>query len=236
MFVVAWLMILTGIASVRWELLALQMGLLLAAAGTVVVFVFGVLSSLVVVFRLMLRKPVAGRSLTFCIFGLLPAAVLLVSVGPSGFGAPAIHDITTDTETPPPFELATKSRVASDNGVEYEGEVIARLQREAYPDIEPLSFTLPADTVMAAVLETVEDMGWEVLGTRMPEDASVYGIVEAVATSAIFRFDDDVIIRVSKDGEGSRVDVRSASRVGLGDLGANAARVRSFSSELEEKI
>ena len=49
-------------------------------------------------------------------------------------------------------------------------------------------------------------------------------------------FRDDVVIRVSAAGAGTRVDMRSASRYGLSDFGANAARIRSLLDDIDDAV
>lgn len=165
-------------------------------------------------------------------YGALAAAVL-VSLFPlaaliSGGGAPPIHDITTDTDNPPAFMAAVEFNAPG--RTDYDGEAIAEQQRTAYPDIGPV--TLPLDTAAAfeLALATVDEMGWELLGS----DAAA-GRIEATDRTFWFGFADDVVIRITDArGGGSRVDVRSQSRVGGGDLGANASRVREFLASLTE--
>jgi uncharacterized protein (DUF1499 family) len=54
------------------------------------------------------------------------------------------------------------------------------------------------------------------------------GLVEATATTFWFGFKDDVVVRVVANAAGSRIDIRSVSRVGQSDIGANAARIEKF--------
>ena len=237
LFILAWIVMLAGIAAVRWEFLPLQAGLLGAAAGAAIAFVYGVILLPVILYKLVFRRPVASGTLWKCGFGLLPAVVLIVTVGPAGFSAPSIHDITTDTDNPPAFVLAAQQRDEGDNSTEYEGEVIAGLQREAYPDIEPLVVEKDGQAVLDVVQRLIRERGWTLLGVRQPGDPEVAGVVEAVATSLVFGFEDDVAIRVTRVGPGrARIDIRSASRVGLGDLGANAARIRELRRDLAGKL
>ena len=114
---------------------------------------------------------------------------------------------------------------------DYEGPAIAEQQRAAYPDIGPVTLPAPPDAAFNRALATVERLGWEVLGS----DAAA-GRIEASDRTFWFGFTDDVVIRIADavDG-GSRVDVRSLSRVGVGDLGANADRVRAFLAALTEE-
>ncbi len=144
---------------------------------------------------------------------------------------PMIHDITTDFDDPPAFEAVLPLREDAPNPPEYEGEEVAREQREAYPEIQPLlTATHPAITFEHA-LETVENKGWAIAQAD-PER----GIIEATDTTFWFGFQDDVVIRILAEPDGSRVDVRSKSRVGLSDVGANARRIRQFMEQLEERL
>jgi uncharacterized protein (DUF1499 family) len=98
----------------------------------------------------------------------------------------------------------------------------------AYPDIEPLILTMPPETAFNRALGIARDRGWDIVGTD-PHD----GRIEATATTFWFGFRDDVVVRVSPAPGGSRVDVRSVSRVGRGDAGTNANRVRLFLKEMK---
>lgn len=140
---------------------------------------------------------------------------------------PYIHDITTDTANPPQFVAVLPLRADAANPPEYAGEEVAAQQREAYPDIHPLQLPLAPERTFELALQTALGQGWEIVAA-MPQD----GRIEATATTFWFGFKDDVVIRVTADNGGSRVDVRSKSRVGRSDVGANASRVRAFLGEL----
>lgn len=135
---------------------------------------------------------------------------------------PAIHDITTDTVTPPLFTYALTKRHPSHNSTDYSSENIA-LQAAAYSYIKPLVLSLPPSKALMLVQDTVKELGWQVHNVD-----SVAGVIEAYDTSPMLGFVDDIIIRITVDGQGSRIDVRSASRIGVSDLGANAQRIRAF--------
>ena len=141
---------------------------------------------------------------------------------------PLIHDITTDTESPPRFVGAVALRAAAPNPVEYGGPEIAAKQRQGYPDLEPLSLPLPPNQAFDRALATARKMGWEIIASDPPS-----GRIEATDTTFWFGFKDDVVIRVAPAPNGSRVDVRSLSRVGLGDVGTNAARIRKYLAVLK---
>jgi uncharacterized protein (DUF1499 family) len=140
---------------------------------------------------------------------------------------PFIHDISTDTVNPPPFVAVLALRANASNPPEYPGEDVAKQQREGYPDIQPLFLPEPPAEALQKALKTVQDMGLDVVAVE-PEQ----GRIEATATTFWFGFKDDVVIRVSANGSGSRLDIRSKSRVGRSDVGANAARIRRFTSLL----
>jgi len=136
---------------------------------------------------------------------------------------PPIHDITTDTERPPQFVAILPLRAGAPNPAAYGGPDVARAQVGAYPDLRPHRMgAAPADAFRRA-LQAARGLGWEIVAA----DAAA-GRIEATDTTFWFGFKDDVVIRVEADGAGSRVDVRSVSRVGVGDVGANAKRVRAY--------
>lgn len=142
---------------------------------------------------------------------------------------PRIHDITTDTITPPQYiELARVRRELNvPNSLDYL-ESVAEEQRAGYPDLGPAFLPVPPAEAHSRALSAVERLGWELVAA----DAAT-GRIEATDTTFWFRFKDDVVIRVSAVPDGtSRVDVRSVSRVGRSDVGTNARRIRTFLAEL----
>ena len=144
---------------------------------------------------------------------------------------PPIHDITTDTANPPQFRAVVPLRPKGANSLSYGGEALARQQHQAYPDIRPAQFAAPPAAVSAAALTVARDMGWRII-----DDAPARGRIEAVATTFWFGFEDDVVVRVAVDGPGTRVDVRSVSRVGVSDVGTNARRIRKFLAALRAQV
>ena len=139
---------------------------------------------------------------------------------------PRIHDITTDTENPPEF-VALRERPGAVNPVEYGGPEVAAQQRAGYPDIAPVTLNVTPSEAVARAAATARDLGWEVVAV----DTSG-GRVEATDRTLWFGFYDDVVVRVTPAGGGSRVDVRSLSRVGGSDVGTNARRIRTFIERL----
>lgn len=143
-------------------------------------------------------------------------------------GAPPIHDITTDAADPPAFVAVLALRGGAPNPPEYAGAEVAAQQQRAFPDIQPLTLDEPLDLAFGRVLATAQAMGWEVVASAPTE-----GRLEAVDTTFWFGFKDDIVIRVRTAEGGSRVDVRSKSRVGVGDAGTNARRVRGYLAALK---
>jgi len=146
---------------------------------------------------------------------------------------PPIHDISTDLDNPPAFVAIAPLRANAPNPVDYAGEDTARQQREAYPDVQPLILEQPMGQVFNAVQASVADLGWEPVAAERQGDSAR---VEATDTTLWFGFKDDVVIRLQPQGKAIRVDVRSKSRVGKSDVGANAARIKRFFEQLKAEL
>ncbi|WP_299940589.1 DUF1499 domain-containing protein [uncultured Microbulbifer sp.] len=190
--------------------------LAIALAG-LFVFVWGVRSH---------NVDARSNALWAVLLGLLPVAVPLMTVGKDNFSVPRIHDISTDTRNPPQYRAILALRKAGDNSAEYGGEPVARLQRgvDVYADIMPLQVQLPVVRTTELAAEVAEELGWKLVSYQ-PER----GYLEAVDRTRLLGLSDDIVVRVqAEDNGGSRVDVRSSSRVGVSDLGANAKRIRVF--------
>jgi uncharacterized protein (DUF1499 family) len=143
-----------------------------------------------------------------------------------GGNVPPIHDISTYLDHPPVFVAVPALRAASDNSLEIKAEVQAQ-QKAFYTELAPKRLGgLPSDN-FAKALVAAEAMGWDIVA----QDASA-GTLEATATTALFGFKDDVSIRLSADAGATKVDMRSVSRVGVSDLGANAARIEAYFAAL----
>lgn len=139
-------------------------------------------------------------------------------------GKPRIHDVSTDLADPPRFSAILPLRAKTPNGApDRIDDATASQQRAGYPDLVTLDLPLPAADAFTKALVAAKAMEWEIVSTR-PAD----GIIEATATTAFFGFHDDVVVRIRPAGGHSRVDVRSTSRVGLGDAGKNADRIRRY--------
>lgn len=141
---------------------------------------------------------------------------------------PRIHDISTDTENPPLFVAVLPLRQGAENTAAYGGKEVAEQQRKGYPDIQPLVLAVPPQVAFARALDTAESMGWTLVASSPAE-----GRIEATDKTLFYGFKDDVVIRVAPAGNGSRVDVRSVSRVGRSDIGINAQRIRQYLAKLK---
>jgi hypothetical protein len=146
---------------------------------------------------------------------------------------PPIHDITTDPIDPPRFEALARLRTGDGaNTAVYAGLYSAEQQRIAYPDIETVELEVPVQRAYEITLQLVTKRKWLVIDERAPQPPRRIGRIEAVARTPIMGFREDVSIRVTPDGEDSRVDIRSASRYFESDLGSNAARVRKLIDDI----
>jgi uncharacterized protein (DUF1499 family) len=168
------------------------------------------------------RKAIAKRALL-----AIPGTALLLSLAAGG-GSPRIHDITTDTLDPPTFIMAAQQRGTGSNPLEINQEVMAQ-QQQAYPDLHTLSSPLPLEEAYNLALQVATDMGWEIYH----QDRNA-GVIEAVDTTRIMAFKDDIVIRLRSNAPGTLVDLRSVSRVGEGDIGANTKRIRAFREAFEQ--
>jgi uncharacterized protein (DUF1499 family) len=146
---------------------------------------------------------------------------------------PPIHDITTDPIDPPRFEALARLRTGDGtNTAVYAGLYSAELQRQAYPDIEPVELEIPVERAYAITLQLVNKRKWLVIDERAPQPPRRIGRIEAVAQTPIMGFREDVSIRVVPNGEDSRIDIRSSSRYFDSDLGSNAARISKLIDDI----
>jgi uncharacterized protein (DUF1499 family) len=204
------------------------MGFSFVLLAVLVGVVFGIGLAGASAFATVMNKPWRPRAVRGAIVPLLVGLPVLALASLSH--VPAIHDISTDPGDR--LEFAPEV-IASSMNKDPEGEERVRvesLQKSGYPDIAPIHLDLPRDQAFARAKAVADHMPhWEV--THADADA---GRIEATATSTLFHFVDDLVIRVRADDVGSRVDVRSRSRVGQSDLGANAKRIRAFAEALRK--
>ncbi len=207
-----------GALGSRIDLWSLGLALMMIPAG----LVLALLGCLIGLFSLWKLRTL-GERLVVAAHGIglsLLVSLFLANTISKARLVPPIHDITTDTADPPVFTLAPSLRSEQENSLEYRGEVLAAMQLESYPQVRPLLLPVSASELHARVLEVLADMGMEVI-----RDDATNGEIEAVATTFWFGFKDDLIVRLRAVEGGTRMDLRSVSRIGTSDLGANAERI-----------
>lgn len=196
--------------------------------------IYAALASAAITVGAVLQSRTPGRGRVLAIATAVSVLALAVVAVPLKFvrsarAAPRIHDVTTDTDNPPAFVALHDKRPGARNPVEYGGPEVAAKQRAGYPDLGPVTLAVSPAQAVARAEAVARDLGWEIVAV----DAAA-GRVEATDRTLWFGFYDDVVVRVTPAAEGARIDVRSLSRVGGSDVGANAARIRRFMAKLRE--
>jgi len=168
-----------------------------------------------------------GMALVGLVLGLIAAGMPVKSIYTAKHSP--IHDVSTDRDNPPQFVAVLPVRAAAKaaNSTDYDAKT-AELQKETYPDIGPLHLNMPAAQAFDRALAAARDAGWEIVATDPAQ-----GRIEATATTFWFGFKDDIVVRVAAEGNGSRLDVRSLSRIGHSDVGANAHRIREYLAKVK---
>jgi hypothetical protein len=215
----------------RSGLLEIQPALATFAAA----LIFAVLAILLALlaFIVIWRQGLSG--IGSAVMGLFISLLLLAYPAYLGYRAtklPAITDITTDASNPPRFDVLARSRPAGRS--DYPA-ADARLQSAAYPDIGPLQVSAPAKLAYDVALSLVTKRKWHIADARPPAGRRE-GAIEATARTPVMGFRDDIVIRITPAADGARIDVRSASRFGSSDFGANASRVRSLLEDLDDAV
>jgi uncharacterized protein (DUF1499 family)/uncharacterized membrane protein len=222
-----------GIANLRVALLLLPAGFFATVIGTVTAII-GVLAGIAK------RSPVADAAAAVGIVVGLALIGYMLHWMSRARATPPIHDVTTDLADPPAFVAVLPLRAGAHavNSAQYIRQVrgsggrvidITALQRQYFPDLQPLQLPLPPAQALEKARRVASELHWQV-------DAytPAAGRLEATAQTAFFGFKDDVVVRVRPSGSGSRIDIRSDSRVGFGDVGTNAARIRAFLKRMAE--
>lgn len=208
--------------------LGIQAGLVGPFVGFFWLFLGGLMLGLAAVFlgligvartRVATGRGGRGRALLGAALGLAVVAFVVTLAAPSG-RLPRINDISTDLDDPPAFRAALGLPGNVGRDLSYPA-AFREPTRKAYPDLAPLELPTPPPATLDRVADLARGFGWALTAR---DDAD--GTLEATETSRVFHFVDDIVVRVRPSGEGSIVDVRSKSRLGQGDLGANAARIR----------
>jgi Protein of unknown function (DUF1499) len=181
-----------------------------------------------------------SRGMSRILLALLIDAVILAYPAYLGLQyrkLPAIHDITTDPIDPPRFEALARLRTGDGaNTAVYAGLYSAEQQRLYYPDIETVELDAPVQRAYEVTQQLIAKRKWLVIDDRAPQPPRRIGHIEAVARTPIMGFREDVSVRITPDGDGSRVDIRSASRYFESDLGSNAARIGKLIDDINNAV
>lgn len=195
------------------------LALLLALSGFVVIWNEGLLG--------------LGR-----VIGAAALALLLIAptatVAALSLGLPALHDITTDAQDPPAFHTLGQLRSRAANNLAYAGAGAMAEQADAYPGIKPMTFDVPPDDIYKTLLSLVTRHKWLVVDAVPPRGGQREGRIEAVARALPFGLRDDLVIRIRRTAEGTKVDMRSVSRNSDRDFGSNARRIDQLFAELAD--
>jgi uncharacterized protein (DUF1499 family) len=235
--IVAWLayfdalvavaLVLAGVVAAHFGISTPFFGFELFAAG----LLFGALALFLAIIALLTllfspsRRSALPRAAVSGVLGLIVIVPALAMVLTHPY--PPINDITTDTRNPPEFVHAQELTANRGRSMKYDATTYAPVQENAaaYHDLAPLKLDTPPDQAYKkAKLVAAGFPSWEIT-SQDPQTRTI----EGVATSSLFHFHDDFVIEVRPaDGGGSLVEMRSKSRDGKGDLGANYNRIKTF--------
>lgn len=217
-----------AVLGVRLGVMPLRLALFAGLGGGALIALVAALVSLVGLV-LTFKNGTSGRGIALA--GLFLSLAIVLPMGgamQAGGSVPPIHDISTDLTDPPAFAAIRAQRTPQHNSLDRtEPANLAELQVAAYPDLSPIMIDKHPGEVFETAVVVAQDMGWDVVSVAVEE-----GRIEATDTTLIMGFKDDIVIRVREEAGKALVDVRSASRVGESDLGANANRIRAFRAKL----
>jgi len=221
-----------AVAFMRFQLVDILPGFVsLAAALGVAV------AAVLLAFAAFVRIWMEGRrGVGEAVKGLVLALVILAYPGLYALRAltlPALNDISTDIDDPPAFSRSRASLEARNGRLPPDVPREKRIaQRDAYPQVAPLTLDLAPEETFDLVRKAAANRGWQVIETVRPGGRVGLGRIEAVDRSFLLRLPDDITVRIRPRADGSRIDVRSASRIGTHDLGQNARRIRAYLDEI----
>lgn len=221
----------------RVDVLPFRLALFLLVVGLLVCVLVAILEFWVLSVNALNKKPLRLEYLLLAVVCSIGPGLTFYAVGVEGFRAPMIHDITTDTVNPPAFLFTREDEGFRENSLTYGGdqlsaEQLTAIQLDAYGDIRTLSVQVPARRAYQKAIFVGYLLGWDISA----RDVSLLHF-EAQATTALFGFVDDIVVRITAlDEQSSAIDIRSVSRVGVSDLSANAKRIRLFFDRLEKEL
>ena len=171
------------------------------------------------------QKDVAKTCVVVALLLAIPVTGLSMQAA-KGKSLPFLHQVSTDTVNLPAFDAIIALRGEKSNPLDYDREKLAPLQQAAYPELQSIISELSVEQAFTKAVDTAMDLGWEIVAKNQDK-----GMIEAVDTTLLWAFKDDVAIRIQMTDTGSKIDLRSISRIGGTDLGANADRIKKFITE-----
>jgi len=225
---------LVGLYLVRARIVALEPGLAVLAGGLALAGVALVLA--IAAFASIWQSGATGLGAAYA--GFFLAILLLAYPAYSAVEAlrlPAINDVSTDLADPPAFSLA-RAAVEKRSGFTHGAypATFGRAQRRAYPDIQPVILQSGVEDSFRIVQSALQPFGWMLVASDPPRRANQEGTIEVSATSTVLRLREDMVIRIRPFGEETRIDLRSASRLGTHDLGSNARRIAAVIAAISD--
>lgn len=197
------------------------------------------LSSLAVIFAVaafVVIWRVGARGLSSAYGGLALALLLLAYpayLATLSLALPVLNDVSTDLAAPPAFSPARQTVAKRGNYLPPAyNPAFAAAQRAAYPGVQPVLLELGVDESFKLVQQALQQRKWTIVEAVGPQRARDEAYIEAVDRSLVLRIPEDVVIRIRPAGDETRVDVRSASRLGSHDFGANARRIESLTHDI----
>ena len=216
----------------RFEILPYRIAFAALLVGMLSSSLLAIFTSGVLLSQLIRKIRVDMELIPMILVCMLPPVIAVSSAGLDGLSAPSITDITSDTAHPPAFRFIDASDGYRENSLVYPGDLVAQQQLRAYADIQTMIVKLPARVAYRHALRSARLLSWTVVG----EDRSNFQF-EAMAKTQLLGLTDDVVVRVTPISRAvSAVDIRSVSRVGRSDLGANARRIRQFFVVLDDQV
>ena len=213
-----------AVLGVRLGVFDFRIGISMTGLSLLLALVVAVIS-IITIFALRNKNPDGAKAAKMAVvISLFP----ILGIGTQVINArsiPEIHNISTDVNDPPVFDEIVNIRSSDDNPLVYNKDELAEVQLKAYPKVKTLISEINVEDSFDRALVVAKELNWEIVSQN-----SESGIIEATETTRLWGFKDDIVIRVraSTNAGLTSVDLRSVSRVGRSDLGANAKRITAF--------
>ena len=227
----AFIILFLGPLGTKFGFFDYQLGLLMMAIAFVLAALILVVELVILLKKFLSKESIKSSFDLHPIFlGLFVFLAIFSQLLPA-LGAPAIHNISTNTTPAPPFDQTLSLReILGSNSLEYRSNPMnAELQKLSYPELLPHESDLRAEELLRKAERVLNEMEIEIINLDLENLR-----IEAVATSFWFGFEDDVLVQVRDYGNVSLAEIRSVSRVGLSDLGKNASRIRKILAKLDQ--